>query len=145
MKYHQKKSQTFLGVLTLFPPPPTSFPNVLQTKKLAPKTFWLLVLTHATLVRIFKGPYLVSAPNYWTLIKTTPQKKCFFWSNPYKIEVMITSLIKLLELPKFGHITISTIYFESRDKNFVGDAMDLIVTSQPLFQNVITKIVTIFI
>ena len=111
-----KKKSNFSWCFNPISPSPTSFPNVLQTKKLAPKTFWLLVLTHATLVRIFKGPYLVSAPNYWTLIKTTPQKKCFFWSNPYKIEVMITSLIKLLELPKFGHITISTIYFESHDK-----------------------------
>ena len=31
------------------------------------------------------------------------------WSNPYKIEVMITSLIEMLELPKFGHTTASTI------------------------------------
>ena len=29
--------------------------------------------------------------------------------NPYKIEVMRTSLIKMLELPKFGHMTTSII------------------------------------
>ena len=28
---------------------------------------------------------------------------------PNKVEVMITSLIELLELPNFGHMTISTI------------------------------------
>ena len=33
--------------------------------------------------------YLVSVPNYWTWTKITPQKKPFFWSNPYKIELMI--------------------------------------------------------
>ena len=31
----------------------------------------------------------------WT--KSTPPKKLFFWSNPYKIEIMITSLIEMLE------------------------------------------------
>ena len=40
--------------------------------------------------------YLVSIPNYWTWTRTTPQKKRFFWSNPYKIETMITSLIEML-------------------------------------------------
>ena len=40
---------------------------------------------------------------------TTPQKYWFFWSNPYKIEVMITPFIEMLELPNFGHMTTSTI------------------------------------
>ena len=35
---------------------------------------------------------------------------------PDKVEVMITSLIELLESPNFGHMTISTIKFESCDK-----------------------------
>ena len=34
-----------------------------------------------------------------------PSKKRFFCSNPYKIEVMTTSLIQMLELPNFGHMT----------------------------------------
>ena len=37
---------------------------------------------------------------------------------------MITSLIKMLELPDFGHMTASTIRFESRDQIFFGDVMD---------------------
>ena len=37
-----------------------------------------------------------------------PQKNCFFWSVPYKIEVMTTSLIEMLELPNFGHMAAST-------------------------------------
>ena len=37
------------------------------------------------------------------------QKNWFFWSNPYKIEVMITSLIEMLELPNFGHMATCTI------------------------------------
>ena len=36
-------------------------------------------------------------------------QKWFFWSNPYKIEVMITSLIQILELPNFGRVTTSTV------------------------------------
>ena len=38
-----------------------------------------------------------------------PLKKQFFWSNPYKIEVMITSIMEMLVLPNFGYITTSTI------------------------------------
>ena len=37
------------------------------------------------------------------------QKRLFFWLNPYKIKVMITSLIQMLELPNFGHMTTSII------------------------------------
>ena len=36
-----------------------------------------------------------------------PKKKQYFWSNPYKIEVMITFLIETLQLPNFGHMTTS--------------------------------------
>ena len=49
-------------------------------------------------------------------VQTTLQKKLFFWSNPYKIEVIITSLIERLELQNFGHMPKSTIQFEPRDK-----------------------------
>ena len=37
------------------------------------------------------------------------KKKWFLWLNPYKIEVMVTSLIEMLELKYFGHMTASTI------------------------------------
>ena len=49
--------------------------------------------------------YEVLADSY----KATPQKKRLFWSNPYKIEIMITSLIDMLELPNFDHMRTSTI------------------------------------
>ena len=29
---------------------------------------------------------------------------------------MVTSLVEMLELPNFGHVTTSTIEFDSRDK-----------------------------
>ena len=38
-----------------------------------------------------------------------PQNSPAFWSNLCKIEVMVTSLIEMLELPNFGHMIISTI------------------------------------
>ena len=38
-----------------------------------------------------------------------PLKNCFFWPNPYKIEGMITSVIEMLELPNFGHMTTSIV------------------------------------
>ena len=53
-------------------------------------------------------PYLVLVSNYWIWTKSTPQKNWFFWSDPYKIKVMITSLREVLEILKFGHMTIST-------------------------------------
>ena len=44
------------------------------------------------------------------------QKIGFFWSNPYKIDVMITTLIEMLELPNFSHMATSTIQIEPRNK-----------------------------
>ena len=41
--------------------------------------------------------------------KAPLKKKWFFWSKPYKIEVLITSLIEIPELPNFGHMVTSTI------------------------------------
>ena len=80
-------------------------------------------------------PYLVPVPNYWTSTNTTP-KKWFFWSNPYKVEVMITSLIEMLKLPKIGHMTTSTILFESCEKNLLVTSHTEVMTSSPLFQNI---------
>ena len=60
--------------------------------------------------------YVVSVPNYWTLTKSISQKKWFFWSNLYKIEVMITSVIQMQQLPNFGHMTTSMLWFYSCDR-----------------------------
>ena len=38
---------------------------------------------------------------------------------------MITSPIEMLELPNLDHMTTSTMQFESNDKNFVCDIMDI--------------------
>ena len=50
-----------------------------------------------------------ASPKLLNLNQDYPSKKCFFWSNLYKIEVMITSFIEMLELPNFGHMTKPTI------------------------------------
>ena len=49
------------------------------------------------------------SPKLLSLNQGHPSKKQFFWSKPYKIEVMITSLIEILVLPNFSHMTTFTI------------------------------------
>ena len=56
-----------------------------------------------------------ASPKLLILKQEHPSKKWLFWSNLYKIEVKVTSFIEMLELPNFGHMTISTTQFESRD------------------------------
>ena len=48
---------------------------------------------------------------------------------------MITSFIEMLELPNFGHLTATTILFESRDKILLVTSLAEVMTSQPLFLN----------
>ena len=62
-------------------------------------------------------------------------KKRFFWSNPYKIEVVVTSLKKC-----YSHQTLVTwtnLQFESRDKILLVTSSTGIMTSHPLFQNTV--------
>ena len=44
-----------------------------------------------------------NSPKISILKQDHSSKKVVFCPNPYKIEVMITSLIEMLELPNFGH------------------------------------------
>ena len=94
----------------------TSFsPVTCTTVGITPKTSWLLVLALFPYCCNISSLYLAPVTNYWTWTKTTPhpcpppKKKRFLWSNPYKIEYMITSLTEKLELPNFGHMITSTI------------------------------------
>ena len=50
------------------------------------------------------------------------------WSNPYRIEVIITSLTEMLELPNFGYKTRSTVSFESLDKTLLMTSWTEIIT-----------------
>ena len=60
------------------------------------------------------------------IFKDNLKKMWFFLSDSYKIEVMITSLIEMLELPNFDQITTSNIWFKSRDKNFLVTSLKLL-------------------
>ena len=86
---------------------------------LFPLYFWILVLTFLAQWCEISSSYLVPIQNYWTQTKTTSQKKWFLRSNPYKIKVMTTSLIEMLDLRNFVHMTTSTIWFDSRDKTLL--------------------------
>ena len=89
-------------ILTLFkmagskaPTPPYHFSLVTSAKVgISPQNF----LTFSS------NPFVTLVYNF----KAIPRTGCF-WSNPYKIGVVITSLIEMLQLPNFGHITTSTI------------------------------------
>ena len=48
--------------------------------------------------------FVHASPKLLNLNQDHPLKK-----TPYKIEFVITSLIEMLELPNFGHMTTSTI------------------------------------
>ena len=51
-----------------------------------------------------------------------------FWPNPHNIEFMIISLIAMLELPDFGHVTLSTTQFQSHNKFLLVTSLLEIVT-----------------
>ena len=91
--------------------PPTSFSVVTFTNVgTSPKKFLTFTFNPFAHYCKISSLYLVPIRNYWTWTKTTPQnKKRFFWSNPYKIEIMITFLIEMMRLPNFGHMTTSII------------------------------------
>ena len=76
--------------------PPTSFSLLTSTNiKISPQNF----LTFS--FKPFTSPKLLNLNH--------PSEKWFFWSNPYKIEVMRTSLTETLELPNSGHMPTSTM------------------------------------
>ena len=86
-------------------PHSTSFSPVTSTKVgISPKNF-LTLLPHWCEI---PSLYLMPVPNYWTWTKTAPQKKQFFRSNPYKIEVVITSLTEMLELTSLSKKSLKT-------------------------------------
>ena len=94
------------------PPPPTHFFPVTYTNVgISPQTFLTFSFNlFATLVQTFT--FVSSAsPKLLNLNQDHPSKMHFFCSNPYKIRVVITSLMKMLELPTFDHMNLSTIKF----------------------------------
>ena len=108
----------------------TSFSLVTSTNVgIIPKNFLTFPFNpFATLVSNFKFVPRAS-PKLLCLNQDHPSKKCFFRSNSYKIQVMITSLIEMLELPNFGHMKTSIIQFESGDKILLVTSWTNIMTS----------------
>ena len=88
---------------------PTRFSPVTSTNVgISPQNF--LTFSFNLSVRLVQNFKAIpnASPKLLNLSQDYPSKKWFFWSYPYKIEVMITYLIELLELPNFGHVTTST-------------------------------------
>ena len=68
----------------------------------------------------------------WDSIKLEPRpllKKLAFWWNPYKTEIMITSLIEMLELPKLNLMFTAAVSFSSHDKIWLVKSWTEIMTS----------------
>ena len=112
----QKPCQSFLN-LTLFRmggvakrPLSTSFSSVTSTNVgFRPKNFLTFSFNpFSPQLQNFKFAPSASL-KLLNLNQDYPSKKWFFWSNPYKIEVMITSLKETLELSIFGHMITPTI------------------------------------
>ena len=47
------------------------------------------------------------SPKLLNLNQEYPSKKVIFWLNSYKIEVIITSLMEMLDLPSFDHMMLT--------------------------------------
>ena len=139
--------------------PPSSLSPVTSTNiGISVQTFWLSVLTFLPHWCKISRPYLVAVSTYWTWTKSTLQRKWFFWSNPYRIEVMIASLTEMLVTKLWSHDHIYIIIW-TMWHNYVNNFMwTKIMTSLLLFQNTfvlrrprvgifadIIKIVTMFV
>ena len=99
-----------VGVVAGQKGPPTIFSPVTSTNVgISPQNFLTFSFNpFVSLMQNFKFVSIVS-PKYLNLNQDHPSKKAFFWSNLYKIEVLITSLIEMLQLPDFGRTNTSTI------------------------------------
>ena len=92
---------------------PISFSPVTSTNVgISSQKFTLNFTTFATLISNFKIIPSASLKSL-KLNQEHPLKKLFLWSNSYKIVVMITSLIEMLELQNFGHMNTPAMQFES--------------------------------
>ena len=91
-----------------------------------------------------------ASPKLVNLEPRPPLKKMwFFWSNPYEIECVITSVIEMLELPNFGHMITSTIWLVTSWTEVMMSlwCQNIFILRRPraaIFAKII-KIVTMFI
>ena len=115
--------------------PPTSFPPVTSTNIVfGPQNFLAFSFNpFLTLVQNFK--FVPSAsPKLLNLNQDHLSKKRFFWTNVYKIDLMITFLIETPQLPNFNQMNKSIIWFESRDRIFLVTSWTEIMTSNHYFE-----------
>ena len=92
-------------------PSPTSFSSVTSTDRV-PNLQNFLAFSFNPFATMAKNCRVISSasPKLLNLNEDHPPKKWFFRSNPYKIEIMTTSLIEKLELlASFAHMTTPTI------------------------------------
>ena len=90
-------------------PPPTSFsPVTSRNVRISPHLLTFSCNSFASLMLNF-NTIPSASPKLLNLNQKHSSKKWFFWSNRYKMQVMITFFIGMLELPNFGHMTTSTI------------------------------------
>ena len=77
--------------------------------RIDPQNFLTPGFNHfVTLMQSFKTIPRAS-PKLLNLNQEHSSKKWFLWLNSYKIEVLINSLMEMLELANFGRMTTSTI------------------------------------
>ena len=117
---------------------PTRFSPVTSQKvEISPNNFLTFIFkSFVTILKNFKA-ITSTSPELLNLNQDqlSLQKIFFFWSNPYKTEVIITSPLEVLELPNVGHINTYKILFEPRDKILLVTSWTKIMTSWNLFQN----------
>ena len=90
--------------------PPTSFsPKISTNVGIIPKNFLTFSFNHFAKLLLNVKAIPSASPKLLNLKQEHTSKKWFFRSNPYKIVVMITSLIEILQLTNFGHMNKSTM------------------------------------
>ena len=92
------------------------FPVTCTKVEISPENFLSFSCNFfVTLVQNFRAIPSASS-TLFNLNQEHPLKNQIFWSNPNKIGVVITYLREMLDLPNFGHVTPTTIWFKSHDK-----------------------------
>ena len=92
--------------------PPVNFSNI----ETSPEHFLSFSFNFfVTLIQNFWAIPSASS-TLFNLNQEYPLKNSIFRSNPNKIGVVITYLREMLDLPNFGHVTATTIWFKSNDK-----------------------------
>ena len=95
-------------------------------------SFWLSVISYVgatTHKFIYELWAYFFAYDIFNPIQDGGPKNWVFWSDLYKIQFMITSLIEMLMLQNFGYMSTSTIWLESTDKILLVTSCTRIIMS----------------